>query len=262
MLAEQNLHERDQNIRLDDATHTYHITLNQHVVTSFTSVTKLVKRLFAPFDRLSALRAVRRSKRMKYMGKTDQQILSEWTKAGKEASSHGTALHEKIEDFFNGEGFDIEANSKEDEQFIAFWKDHKDSLTPYRTEWPVYHEEACLAGSIDMVFQDKGGKHHIYDWKRTKKIDPDGNFGKFGKGLARDVPDCNYWHYALQLNIYKYILEAKYGLEIEDLYLVRMHPDAKEYEKIKLPDLEELVGSIIERESQGSNCLKEILLEY
>ena len=155
----------------------------------------------------------------------------------------------------------MEANNKEDEQFIAFWTDHKDTLNPHRTEWEIYHEGACLAGSIDMVFQDKNGKFHIYDWKRTKKIDPDGNFGKFGRGLARDVPDCNYLHYALQLNIYKYILEDKYGLEIEDLYLVRMHPDADEYEKIKLPDLSRLVGSIIERESQGSNCLKEISLE-
>ena len=28
-------------------------------------------------------------------------------------------------------------------------------MTPYRTEWMVYHEELRLAGSIDMIFENK-----------------------------------------------------------------------------------------------------------
>ena len=53
------------------------------------------------------------------------------------------------------------------------------------------------------------------------------------------MPDSNFWHYALQLNTYKAILEEKYDKKITDLYLVRLHPDAEEknYELIKLPDL-------------------------
>lgn len=261
MLAEHNGHERDSNIRLDEPTHVYHIAVNERVVTSFTSVTKLVKGFFAPFDRESALRAARRSKRMKYVGKSDQAIFKEWSEAGKEAAKKGTALHEKIEDFFNGKGFEVEDNCVEDEQFMSFWRDHKDSLEPYRTEWAVYDERAQLAGSIDMVFRDKKGRLHIYDWKRTKKIDPDGNFGRFGKGRGRDVPDCNFWHYALQLNTYKFMLEARYGVKIHDLYLVRMHPDAADYEKIELPDLQELVREMVQDRLKRSKCLKEISLD-
>lgn len=261
MLAEHNGHERDGNIRLDEPTHVYHIAVGERVVTSFTSVTKFVKGFFAPFDRVSALRAARRSKRMKYAGKSDQAIFREWSEAGKEAAEKGTALHEKIENFFNGEGFEVEDDCVEDEQFMSFWRDHKDSLEPYRTEWAVYDEGAQLAGSIDMVFRDKSGKLHIYDWKRTKKIDPNGNYGRFGKGMGCDVPDCSFWHYALQLNTYKFVLEARYGVHIHDLYLVRLHPTAADYEKIKLPDLQDLVSAMVGCRQERSNCLKEISLD-
>ena len=53
------------------------------------------------------------------------------------------------------------------------------------------------------------------------------------------MPDSNFWHYALQLNTYKKIIEDKYGKIVTDLYLVRLHPDCEDdtYELIKLPDL-------------------------
>ena len=53
------------------------------------------------------------------------------------------------------------------------------------------------------------------------------------------MPDSNFWHYALQLNTYKAILELKYGKTVTNLRLVRLHPEAKEksYELIPLPDL-------------------------
>ena len=93
-----------------------------------------------------------------------------------------------------------------------------------------------------MVFKDQRGKYHIYDWKRTKKIDPDGNFGKFGRGLARDVPDCNYWHYTLQLNLYKHILESKYGMKIDRMYLMEFYP-GKKLKRQELPVKQPRPGS-------------------
>ena len=245
MLAEQNPHPRDCNIHLDERTHTYHIAINEVVVTSFMSVTKLVKSHFQPFDSQAALKTVRRSMNRKYIGMTDAAVLKKWREDGKKAAEQGTTLHKKIEDFYNGEGFSIDEGCPDQEQFIQFWQDHKHELTPYRTEWEVYDEDAKLAGSIDMVFKDSAGKFLIYDWKRTKEIKPGKNYGKFGRGLARDLPDCSYWHYALQLNTYKFILSRRYGLEIDAMYLVRFHPESSGYEKIHLPDLQSLVSSIL-----------------
>ena len=62
------------------------------------------------------------------------------------------------------------------------------------------------------------------------------------------MPDSNFWHYALQLNTYKAILERKYDKRVTDLYLVRLHPDAEEktYELIKLPDLSKEISELFE----------------
>tara|TARA_Y100000389_G_scaffold204246_1_gene255842 strand:- start:34536 stop:35294 length:759 start_codon:yes stop_codon:yes gene_type:complete len=245
MLSKTFKHARDVNIKLDSRTHVYNIRLNGKLEKGFTSVTSLIKQSFPPFDRRGALKSVRKSGNPKYDGMTDPQILALWNSSGREAASLGTQLHEDIESFFNGMPLEQMRISPEHGQFKEFWSDHEKSLVPYRTEWEVYHEEAKLAGSIDMVFVDKDHNYFIYDWKRTKKINPDGNYGKFGRGHASTLPDSSYWHYALQLNTYQYILESKYNLKIKGLYLVRMHPDSEAYDKIHLPDLQHIVRNVI-----------------
>ena len=39
------------------------------------------------------------------------------------------------------------------------------------------------------------------------------------------VPDCAGWHYRLQLNIYRYIVEKYYGFEVAMMLVVCTHPD-------------------------------------
>ena len=47
-------------------------------------------------------------------------------------------------------------------------------------------------------------------WKRCKDISKNG-WGKYALTESIDyIPDSNFWHYTLQLNMYKYILESKY----------------------------------------------------
>jgi hypothetical protein len=62
------------------------------------------------------------------------------------------------------------------------------------------------------------------------------------------LPDTNYWHYALQLNVYKAILEAKYGKTVTGLYLVCLHPDSpyKTYDRIEVPVLEKEIRDLFE----------------
>jgi hypothetical protein len=62
------------------------------------------------------------------------------------------------------------------------------------------------------------------------------------------MPDSNFWHYSLQLNTYKKILEEKYDKKIKDLYLVRLHPDIIEetYELLEVPSLEKEMNELFE----------------
>ena len=146
-------------------------------------------------------------------------------------------MHYDIECYYNN--CPNENDSDEYKYFKNFLQDHK-NLKPYRTEWTVFHEELRLAGSIDMVFENEDGTLMIYDWKRCKDIVKTNNWNKFSiNNIISHLPDTNYWHYCLQLNTYKRILEEKYDKKVTDLYLVCLHPDKKNYEKIKVADLQD-----------------------
>jgi ATP-dependent exoDNAse (exonuclease V) beta subunit len=147
----------------------------------------------------------------------------------------GTKLHYDIECHYNK--MDVENSSIEYGHFQSFIENYW-SLTPYRTEWIIYDEKLRLAGSIDMVFQNDDGSFDIYDWKRVKDITKNNIYNKFMKTDVVILPDTNYWHYALQLNVYKAILVNMYKIVVRDLYLVSLHPENKSYIRIKVADLQ------------------------
>ena len=132
--------------------------------------------------------------------------------------------------------------------FLNFLRDYPD-LKPYRTEWMIYDEELKLSGSIDMVYENPDGSLMIYDWKRSKDICRVNNFNEYAKTQCiSHLPNSNFWHYAMQLNTYKAIIQKNYGKTVTDLYLVRLHPDAEEgtYELLKVPDLSEYIQELFE----------------
>ena len=127
-----------------------------------------------------------------------------------------------------------------------FVDDFKD-LKPYRTEWMVWDRELKFAGSIDMVFENPDGTLMIYDWKRSKEIKKTASFLKFSTTeCIEHLPDTNYWHYSLQLNTYKALIERNYGKKVTDMYLVCLYPDNKDFQMWKVPDLQEEVNDLFE----------------
>ena len=113
----------------------------------------------------------------------------------------------------------------------------------------VYYEELKLSGSIDMTYENPDGSLQIYDWKRCEEIKHETSFGQYAKTpCISHLPDTNFWHYALQLNVYKTILEHKYGKKVTDLYLVCMHPanQYKNYQRIKVPFLDKEMKELVQ----------------
>ena len=167
-------------------------------------------------------------------------------------------MHLAIEQFLHGSPEQIRPetfDSIEWKYFMKFWNDCGHDLEPYRSEWEVFTDSLTplqgerkikLCGSIDMVFRRKSdGKYVIYDWKRSKEIKSD---NPFESGLAplEHLPDTNYWHYTMQLNVYKWFLEKHYGLKISGLYLIILHPNNKNYVRYQLNILEDEVQSMLD----------------
>ena len=109
-----------------------------------------------------------------------------------------------------------------------------------------------LSGSIDMVFEAPDGTLVIYDWKRCKKIEKRNTYKKFSinpeRSLAR-IPDTNFWHYSLQLNIYKALLEKNYNKKVSGMFLVCLHPDNfnNSFLRYEVGDLSNAVETLFEQ---------------
>ena len=243
-LAKKFPHPRDKDISFEEGPHIY--TINGD--SNYTSVTTWNHSHFEEFDADKIIASMMKSEKWpnnKYFGKTPDEIKDSWEKNRDEAAEAGTKMHYDIECHYND--CPNENTSVEYGYFRKFLKDYG-HLKPYRTEWMVYHEDLRLAGSIDMVFEGEDGNLLIYDWKRCREIRKSG-FDKYAKReCIEHLPDSNYWHYCLQLNTYKAILEEKYGKKVTELYLVCMHPDNanKSYLRIKVADLHEEVKELFE----------------
>ena len=250
-LAEKNKHIRDESIKFDEGPHIYHIDGDS----SFTSVTTWNHSHFEKFNSdniIDKMMNGKNWKNSKYYGMTKQEIKNLWSNNGKEAAAAGTKMHYDIECFYND--MDVKNPSIEYEYFLRFHKQHTD-LEPYRTEWMIYDKELKLAGSIDMVFRNEDGTLSIYDWKRCKNIKKENQWQSAKTECINHLPDTNFWHYSLQLNTYKAILESKYGVKVKDLYLVCLHPDNKNknYQKIKVPHLKKEIKSLFELRKRNLN---------
>ena len=260
VLSSRNVHSRDKDIQFFEEGHKYVILTEPHV--KYTSVTTWNHSHFPHFDADEVITNMMKGRGWKeghkYWGLTPEQIKGQWNSNKDAVAGAGTDLHFEIECFNNDQRFSFDYSNKELyeiymadnnkiqtskpvewQYYINFIKDHPD-LKPYRTEWLIYHEDVKISGSIDMVYENQDGTLSIYDWKRSKNITRINNFNNFALSApVCHLPDSNFWHYALQLNTYKTILEEKYGKTIKDLFLVRLHPDAEEknYELIPLPNL-------------------------
>jgi len=247
-LCHTHYHKRDDRITFYEPTHTYTIDGSSKGIISGTG---FLHQFFGHFDAKGTIEKMMRSPNWPaspYYGMKAEEIEKMWSDKGKDASTKGTAMHLAIEQFMNGAYDVIDPEVKETVEFkyfMNFWKDHGADLEPWRAEWSVFSEAHMLCGQIDMLFRRKSdGKFLIYDWKRSREIKTNNNFQK-GLAPLDHLDDCNYWHYTLQLNLYRWILEHLYGMEIADLYLIICHPDNKNYRRMRLNRLDKEIEDML-----------------
>ena len=257
LLKEVNAHKKDEHIKFQDEGHKYWIRGSDDGVTSTTT---LIKQYFEEFDPDPIIgRIIRLGNRSywddpdyQYYRKDAKQIRQMWAELGRKAAEDGTYNHEQIERYYNGLPADF-SKREHAELFNQFYLDHVTSLEPFRTEMLLYHEELKITGSADMLYRNRrSGKIVLADWKFIKKLTKKRK-SKQAKPPLDHLDDTNYTKYALQLSVYRYILETEYKYEVETQFLVILHKNQKTYKKEVTPYLRAEVEKMFELRRKSIN---------
>lgn len=219
----------------------------------FASISTIVSKFFREFD------STNNSKRIADReGVTQIEIMERWDAAGDESREVGTFMHAQIESILNNQVPQIETHYHYRGQYVKIDEDisvekellffryfmRENQIHPYRTEWRICDEEFEIAGTIDLLCKN-GNDFEIYDWKRSRKAQPDETIWAYGKNGLEHIPDISFYHYALQQNLYKYILEKNYGIHVSKMHIVIFHPIYDSYKLYEIPNLSKEVKIIL-----------------
>jgi hypothetical protein len=240
----RNAHPRDSYVQFTQKGHRYSVTLPSESAytnkgTHYVSATGLINQFFKTFDADSAIAKMMNSKNWveghRYWGMSPTEIKQQWKELGQESAMEGTKLHEYIESFYNAPDYNSSGGPTVSlpvsfeciENFRLFHTEVVEAFdyTPYRTEWRIFDEEYCIAGSLDMLFKPKplgppgyrldninlginltgvDSQHewpddwaereelHLYDWKRVMEFQ-DENIFQSGLGPLSHIPDAKFW---------------------------------------------------------------------
>ncbi len=239
--------ERDASLVFEPLEHIY-----RYGDRLLTPVSTFVAMFFKEFDSLSL------SSNKTNNIQEQVKLIESWESNGAMAREVGTQLHLAIEKYFKNEkmpdsyhftfsGRYVNIDEKvsiatELKYFRNFIADNK-SLVPFRTEWRICDLQYGIAGTIDFICRN-GSSFDIYDWKRSKKTSPDEKIYRYGRNGLSSVPDISYWHYALQQNLYRYILEKNYGLKVNKMHLVILHPEFSNYRIYEIPKMDSEINNM------------------
>ena len=229
-------YSQDKSVVFNSENHTY--LKNGKYLTSVTSLIAKFKNEFDS-DYWSKKTALRDNK-------SQEQVLKEWSDKAKKSCEIGTAIHKIFEDYVDKKysvvnenlTFDfLELENSYYEDFthkkntaIRFIQDFfiKERLIPMFTEYIVYNN--FIAGQVDCICKNKQGEIFIIDFKTNDKIETN-SYGKNLKGYLKDIPDASFYHYSLQLSIYKKLFKE----EVKGLYLI--HITKEKYNLIECIDI-------------------------
>ena len=194
------------------------------------SVTQFIHKFYEQFDSETISK-----KYAKKHGLNQEDVLAEWKKSGDISSTTGTIIHSYLENAKRGKYFDIDYSKAEQlgiyedvknrveillPKADAFHNDTKDRLFPIQLEYTVGIKD-IIAGNIDLLcWNDYAKEFQIWDYKNTKKIEQTNWYGRNMLESFSYLPDCNYNHYSVQLNMYKAIIQRELGIQIGGCFIV------------------------------------------
>ena len=216
------------------------------------SVTRLIEEYTQEFDSQAIAEKVAIKE-----GKTTQEVLDEWEYKNKFACAKGSTCHEFAQSLWSGNKYKeiLFDNSQEYANAVMkiglqatnFKIDYEDKLEHLADEFVVGSEEYDIASAIDHLFINKlTGGLVLVDYKTNSDIYKNERYAKKMKVPLSHLKDDTLTHYAIQLSIYKYIVEKYTNLKFEEMFIVWFSENIDNYQIIEVPYLRNEVIKILE----------------
>lgn len=217
---------------------------------SYTSVTFLIKQ-YKPYKDWNEI-ATKYAKKHK---RSTEDVQEEWKMKAKLATDKGTEFHNKMEKMY----IDASIWRLDDEDlsvYPSFIVDGVKKARSLKLEQGIYPEllifshKYKLAGQADLVEIVKG-RINIKDYKTSKEIKKE-SFSNWKTGPEKmtfplnNLQNSNFWHYAVQLNIYMFMLKV-HNPKLKQGKMEILHvTDEESMEVYKVPDLQNDVKRLLE----------------
>jgi hypothetical protein len=201
-------------IVFDPINHSYKSIDDENI--NWISVTTLISHFKKPFDAKKIAEKVSKKKTSKWYGIDPIIIQQIWTNEADRSTTLGTWYHNQREDdlcslaSIEREGVTVPVfKPSEFKEGLKIAPSQKLETGIY-PEHMVYLRSVGICGQSDLV-EVVNGKVNIIDYKTNKEIKKESFVNFEGKSEKMNPPvdsldDCNFYHYALQLSIYMYII--------------------------------------------------------
>lgn len=234
-----------------DSTHSYYSPDSPDI--KWTSVTSVVHKLVEPFNEEEGAVKSSKNKKSKWYGLPVEEIRQAWKDENTRSKELGTWYHNKRENALLGRT-DIQVYKPIIEEGIK--KALPQKLTPgIYPEHLVYLLSAGICGQSDLVtVTDKS--FSITDYKTCKEIKRESwkNWEGVSKkmlGHCKHLDDCEFYHYAVQLSLYAYMIwRSNPKLEIDKLTIEHVKFEEEGRNKYDYP--------IYKKDENGEYIVKDI----
>jgi hypothetical protein len=237
----------------------------------YVSTTTLIKSFFPSFDADAVIQKLQMNGVPKYTNVDPQEIKDEWDEIRNVASFRGTRMHEFFEKILKGEALpdDLDTIPIEDKMHvdkngltcelacqllreeiskpISMYKNIA-SFHVFKSEWRLFDESLYICGTVDCVLVNPKNQNElvVIDWKRSKAIKKENIYGEKGNHpLTSMLDNCNFNHYALQLNIYKRLIETTYPpMKVIEMFIININSTTKKCEIFPIRPMENMVHAM------------------
>ena len=213
-----------------------HIYLNEKNQ-RYLSVTQLLDKYKNKFNAREQAEKSSKGFNPKYSGRSVEDIMAEWEKAGSDARISGTSFHKKKEDNHIKSALSYSENKPAKfvpnpamiipEENLSVMTDYQELPDGSYSELILWSHRWLLAGIADKVIID-GDYFDIEDYKTNKEIKTTSYYSR-GEGYKmlqfplNHIMDCSFYHYELQLSLYAYMFGELSGKKARKLTLLH-HP--------------------------------------